>query len=290
MKPSLVFLGVFFPFLLFAISTTSNAFVPCPDGAQRQQQPRLRRPSCTTTSRHALLTPVGPFCPFASSTAAALDDQMQALSEVGPAIATAMARVQLEMQQNSEKPNPAVLTDTANQLEQAVETWETVVTQTRLATDFQAREYAKFMQAHLERQSPEMDLSQVAAGLKWQAACLRAVAAGNMPPPPPANLDLAAIMEAAAAATTTNAQEEEQSKNIPSLMTMMNGSAGIKVDAQPFDAAMMKSSPTIQQEWTQLCANHEQLVVTMGANYGNFDPLGKLAFLDALEKVQEQWQ
>ena len=28
----------------------------------------------------------------------------------------------------------------------------------------------------------------------------------------------------------------------------------------------------------------------MGKNYGQFDPLGKLAFLDEMEKVQERWQ
>lgn len=287
MKPSIAFLEVFFP-LLFAVH--ANAFVSHHPKGERQARQLLQ--SSTTTRRQAWLTPVGPFCPFASSTAAALDDQMQALGEVGPAIATAMARVQLEMQNNSNTPNPAVLTETADQLERAVQQWETVMTQMRLATDFQALEYAKFIQAHLERQgnnnNHKMDVTTIAAGMKWQAACLRAVAAGTMPPPPPDNLDLAALLQAA-----TNAQEQEQSSNynIPSMMTMMNtGAANNKVDAQPFDTASLASWPTIQQEWTQLCANHQQLVVTMGAKYGDFDALGKLAFLDAVEKVQEQWQ
>ena len=196
---------------------------------------------------------------------------MEELTVVGPAIATAMARVQLEMQ-GSDAPNPTVLLETADALDDAVTKWQTIVTQTRLATDFQAREYAKFLQAHLQRH--DQDVTQVAAGMLWQAACLRAVASGNPPPPPPADLDLAKLMAS------------PQQQSMPAMMEASNSG----VDAQPFDAAALDASPTIREEWNQLCADHEQLVVQMGANYGNFDPLGKLAFLDELAKVQDRWQ
>lgn len=44
----------------------------------------------------------------------------------------------------------------------------------------------------------------------------------------------------------------------------------------------------VSSRYEKLCRDHAALV-QMGESYGGYDPLGKLAFLDALEAVEERW-
>ena len=44
----------------------------------------------------------------------------------------------------------------------------------------------------------------------------------------------------------------------------------------------------VAAEYQKLCEDHDALI-RMGQGYGDFDPLGKVAFLDALEAVEERW-
>jgi len=61
------------------------------------------------------------------------------------------------------------------------------------------------------------------------------------------------------------------------------------VTATPFsgeEAAF--ESEVVRAEYEKLCRDHAALI-KMGESYGSYDPLGKLAFLDALEAVEERW-
>ena len=90
------------------------------------------------------------------------------------------------------------------------------------------------------------DMAQVAAGMKWQAACLRAMARNQPPPPPPANLNLETLLAGASA--------NEQS-NLPSMSAMTER---VQVQAHPFtDEALQE--PMVQQEFVNLCRDHQQL-------------------------------
>ena len=44
----------------------------------------------------------------------------------------------------------------------------------------------------------------------------------------------------------------------------------------------------MREEYQKLCRDHAS-IVKLGEGFGGFDPLGKLAYLDALEAVEERW-
>ena len=50
-------------------------------------------------------------------------------------------------------------------------------------------------------------------------------------------------------------------------------------------ATIKQNVDKVKEEYEKLCRDHDGLI-RMGASYGSFDPLGKLAFLDALEAVE----
>ena len=79
-----------------------------------------RRPNESHVKRDAALTPIGPLCPFRSPATDSLEDEMEALSKLGPEISTAVTRVHLELQMSS-SPNQATLLEAADSIEQAVD-------------------------------------------------------------------------------------------------------------------------------------------------------------------------
>merc|ERR1711924_18027 len=62
------------------------------------------------------------------------------------------------------------------------------------------------------------------------------------------------------------------------------------VTASPFKdgTEAVFESDVVRKEYAKLYRDHAG-IITMGERYGTFDPLGKLAFLDALEAVEERW-
>jgi len=44
----------------------------------------------------------------------------------------------------------------------------------------------------------------------------------------------------------------------------------------------------VREEYEKLCRDHAG-IIKLGEGFGGFDPLGKLAFLDALEAVEARW-
>lgn len=217
------------------------------------------------------MTPVGPFCPFRSAAAVDIEPRMESLNSMGPQFATEMARLQLDMQMGQTPDKDRLLT-VADDLDAAVSDWENLVTRLRLSQDFQTREYAKLTQAHLDNHGETVE--NIASVMRWQAGCMRAMANQTPPPMPPPGIDLQKMMEQA------------NDKDRPSITAM---TAAEQITATPFTGNEPAfESPTVKEEYEKLCRDHVSLI-EFGSKYDGFDPLGKLYYLDEIEKVEERW-
>ena len=223
------------------------------------------------SARYMALTPVGPCCPFRSSAAQQMDPQMDKLNTATPELATEMARIQLDMQTGN-TPDPDRMRKVAKGINEAVDEWEGLLTRLRLSNDFQTREYAKLTQAHLEIHG--MTHESIASMMRWQSACMMAIADNVPPPMPPSDVDLMKIME--------------QSQQPPPSIAAMTA-AGSIAPSNPFTGQEdVFDSPTVREEYLKLCRDHEGLI-ELGASYANFDPAGKIAYIDEIEKISDRW-
>ncbi|ACI65427.1 predicted protein, partial [Phaeodactylum tricornutum CCAP 1055/1] len=48
-------------------------------------------------------------------------------------------------------------------------------------------------------------------------------------------------------------------------------------------------SPTVKDEYEKLCRDHMSLI-QFGGKYAEFDPLGKIRYLDEIEKIEDRWE
>lgn len=227
------------------------------------------------------ITPIGPFCPFRSAACAdgsALDQAMSGLSMTKmPKFAVEMSRLQLELQAGS-TPDPGRVRQMADDICEAEVEWKTMMTRMQLTNDFQSREYYKLTSAWAERQGESLE--SVGVMMRWQADNMRAFANGQPPLPPPPGLDLAKL---------ARQQQEAMQGGGPSPSVMDKISAAQAVDSTPFtgDEAAFESD-VVKEEYRDLCRAHANLI-QLGETFGTFDPLGKIAYLDALEAIQERW-
>jgi hypothetical protein len=107
--------------------------------------------------------------------------------------------------------------------------------------------------------------------MKWQSGCTKAMADNTPPPMPPPDLDLMKMME------------QSNTDTPPPSITSMTSAE--KITATPFsDDSDMFDSPTVRDEYKQLCEDHANLI-EMGASYSNFDPSGKIAYIDEIERL-----
>jgi len=224
-----------------------------------------------TSSHLCAVTPVGPFCPFRSSSALEMEPKMEVISTAGPEFATEMTRLQLDVQMG-QMPEPDRLLKVATGLEEAVAQWESLMMRLRLSSDFQTREYAKLTMAHLDNHG--VSVEAVASMMRWQAGCMRAMALNTPPPMPPPDMDLESLL------STSNKEKP------PSIMAMAAAEA---ITATPFarDAPAF-DSPTVKEEYEKLCRDHSYLI-QFGAKYDEFDPLGEIHYLDKIEKIEDRW-
>jgi hypothetical protein len=208
-----------------------------------------------------------------------MESHMEALTDrVGPDdLPTDLARLQLDMQMGN-IPDPERLKLIADELTAAVDQWDSLMTRLRLSQDFQTREYAKLTQAHLE--SHETSVTNVGEAMRWQADCMRAMANDTPPPFPPPSVDLAKLMEQAG-----NPNQKQQSSP-PSISAM---AAAQQITATPFTGKEPAfDSPTVKAEYEQLCRDHMALI-QLGSKYAEFDGLGKIYYLDEIDKIQDRW-
>ena len=222
------------------------------------------------TSLCVALTPIGPFCPFRSSAAVAVEPKIEHFNEMTPEFATEMAKIQMDIQLGND-PDKDRLFRVADGIDKAVARWEILFERLKLSGDFQTREYAKLTQAHLANSG--VTPKTVASMMRWQGGCMRAMALNAPPPMPPADLDLQQLMRSAAS-----------DKPPPSITRM---SAAVQITSNPFDMSAFKTED-IRKEYEQLCRDHTSLV-ELGAGYSTFDPSGKIAFIDEIEKIESRW-
>jgi hypothetical protein len=258
---------IFFSALLLLNGFQSDAFSP----VEGQRHNHNNNNNLHTTRLYMAVTPVGPFCPFRSSSSNAVAPQMEEMNAVGPEFAAEMTRLQLDMSTGN-MPDSGRLLRVADGLEGAVSQWETLITRLRISEDFQTREYAKLTQAHLVTHGVTVD--SIASMMRWQAGCMRAMGRNTPPPMPPADMDLSKMM----------AQDDGKEK--PSITAM---SAAESITAPPFSPDCPAfDSPNVKEEHEALCRDHMALI-EFGAKFESFDPLGKIRFLDEVEKIEERW-
>ncbi len=220
------------------------------------------------------VTPVGPFCPFRSSAAQAVDSHMDRFStSATPELARELSSIQQDIQVGN-IPDDDRMLRLSNIISEAVDQWESLMTRLRISPDFQTREYAKLTQAHLEKYG--MSIESIASMMRWQSEFMKSLAYDRPPPMPPTNIDLAKMVQWGSNTAAPS----------PSLAAMTSAKL---ITSNPFtgDEAAFES-PTVKEEYQRLCRDHAKLI-EFGANYESFDPLGKLAYIDEIEKVQERW-
>ncbi|CAK9079942.1 Uncharacterized protein SCF082_LOCUS38135 [Durusdinium trenchii] len=239
---------------------------PCSPGARCPRIASAAEPEESEESAAPSLdciTPVGPFCPFRSS-ACAFDSElgkgMTELTSSSPEFAVEMSRMQLDMRIGRE-PDPIRMQKLADGLEASHQKWEGLMTRLQLSSDFQSREYFKLAMSHLDGRT----LADLGKMVQYQVDCMRAVARGLVPPAPPPGLDMSPPKEGLPSAAAS-----------PPM-----------IEAEPFDSSAF-TSQVVREEYDALRRDHRQLI-SMGEGYGSFDPLGKLAFLDQVERVEERW-
>jgi len=236
---------------------------------------RPRIPTTTTSSLNMALTPVGPFCPFRSSAALAIEPQMETMN-TSPDFATEMSRIQLDMQVG-ETPDADRLLRVSKGISEAVDNWEGLITALRTSDDFQTREYAKLTEAHLEQHGQTTE--EIAGMMRWQSGCMGALAENRPPPMPPPGIDIMKMMAEARA-------NEEAGKPAPSISAM---SAAEKITSTPFTGDELAfQSDTVREEYEAICRDHSSLI-DMGGSYASFDAMGKIAFLDQIDAIEERW-
>lgn len=204
---------------------------------------------------------------------------MESLHNAAPEFATEMARIQLDAQ-IGKMPDPARLRKVANGIDAAVNDWENLLTRLELSDDFQTREYAKLTQAHLAKHGQSSN--EIATMMRWQSQCMLAMADNKPPPFPPADIDIMKLMNDA------KANEESGGARQPPSLTAMT--AAEKITTTPFtgDEAAF-ASDTVREEYEALCRDHSGLIA-FGASYATFDRMGKMAYLDEIEKIEERWE
>lgn len=222
------------------------------------------------------LTPVGPFCPFRSASSVSIEPKMESLNSAGPEFATEMARLQLDMQVG-QMPDPDRLRTVAKGIDAAVDDWENLLARLNLSNDFQTKEYAKLTQAHLA--SHGQNSEEIATMMRWQSQCMLAMAENRPPPFPPAGVDMMKMMEEAK-------KNAESGMEAPSMTQM---AAAEKITSTPFtgDEPAFESE-NVREEYEGLCRDHNDLIA-LGGSYATFDPMGKLAYLDQIDSIEDRW-
>ena len=228
--------------------------------------PSLLIALAASASARPFVTPIGPFAPFRSAVAP-IDKSFHSLATSSSSFATEMARLSLAYQMGNE-PDRDRVRELADQMDAAYRQWEALLASLASSSDFQCREYFEMTRGHLRSQGQSFE--QMGELVKWQAASMRAFAVGTLPPQPPAGVDLEKL--------------SSQSQSTSPFM------ASVTIDCTPFDGSQdfIAGNEVISREFQALCKDHASLVA-MGERYGEFDPVGKLAFLDAIDAVAERW-
>jgi len=212
------------------------------------------------------VTPIGPFCPYRSkacSLEGELGQNMGSLAMNSPNFAQEMAKISLDAQMGRQ-PEPGKVGKLADDLEESLDKWEVLLARLQLGDDFQSREYYKLTECHLKRQGKT--LRDIGGMVRFQVQAMRAFVTGMPPPAPPPGLDMSAPPQNAVGSLSP-----------PS------------ITADPFTGKESAfQSKEVKDEYYQLCDDHAKLI-ELGERYGQFDPLGKCAYLDQISSIEKRW-
>mmetsp|Transcript_6044 Transcript_6044/g.20618 ORF Transcript_6044/g.20618 Transcript_6044/m.20618 type:complete len:290 (-) Transcript_6044:249-1118(-) len=218
-----------------------------------------------STPRSSIVTPVGPFCPFrspASLSVAPGDEDLHA--QAGEA-SLALIRLTLEVESGS-VPERDRVRAVADDMERVWNRWDAFLARKRMSGDFQCLEFYWLLDACF-RYRYKRSMGQAAELMKYQVDNMRAFVEGRPPLPPPDDL----------------LPPDMDGGSIPPL------GQPPPVTAHPFEGMEAAfESDIVRGEYERLLEDHSELI-SMGASYGQFDPRGKLAFLDALAQVESRW-
>ena len=140
------------------------------------------------------------------------------------------------------------------------------------SNDFQTLEYnaiQELMNERIGRYSTET----LATILQWNADSMRSVTNGSPAPPMPNGFDFDTMDGALQQFMDRLDAKYDEDKRTVSKYPYLEETT---------------TEPDIQVEYVKLVGEHEQML-QLGVQYGSFDPLGKLAFLDAIEGIEERW-
>ena len=213
------------------------------------------------------LIPIGPFCPFRSSTAMETESSPKGFAEE-------FSKIQSTLQVGG-KIDSDRLRKLADNMDMAIQRWENLFQRLESTPDFRAREYATMAEAHLKEHGT--DTKSIALLIRWQSSCMRALAEKEPPPMPPQELDLQRLMD--------NETKQSNNNKKPSISAMQEATM---VTAIPLDDEKVFASETARDEYNQLVQDHSSLM-EKGSNYENFETSDKLTFLDLIELIEARW-
>lgn len=175
-----------------------------------------------------------------------------------------LQRMSMEFSSGGSPPEPSRVVAVAGKMEDSFNKYKDMISRLSLSQDFQALEYYALTVSNLKREN--MVLSDIEDSVKWQINSMKAFATGQSPPMPNAK--------------TVEMMQKKSGGSMSSPPTIVS---------TPFTGqeACFEDS-TIRQTFLTLQSDHENLI-RMGSGYGSFDPLGKLAYLDQMEKIEERW-
>ncbi|GMH88615.1 hypothetical protein TL16_g11206 [Triparma laevis f. inornata] len=139
-----------------------------------------------------------------------------------------------------------------------------LLTHLRLSSDYQSLEYYSLTVTHLK--SKGLTLEDMNSCVSWQIESMKAYSESRIPPQP-----------------SKKVMSLIQSQQNPPMLSVPS------ITSPPFTLnEPILQDPVIKKTLEDLIKDHEQLI-NFGANYGSFDPLGKLAYITEIEKIEDRW-
>lgn len=226
-----------------------------------------------------IIGPIGPFSPFRSDFCkdATIDAEMQKLTERAAEVGRKFGAMSIGMTSGN-PPAPEAITELADELESVNDGWNIGLTRLQLASDFQAVQFFKLVEAQMEKN--EMNFSDMRDVMSFQIHVMRSFAGGNIPTMAPP----AALMR------MQEQQQKQQEANggmpgggMPSLQMEGTGAWPFVPDHEAL------SSPVVAAELEALTRDNKALVA-MGGAYRSFDRAGKDIYIDQIESIEDRWR
>jgi hypothetical protein len=218
------------------------------------------------------VTPTGLLCPFKSpateKAATEISDNLS-MYTVSPQFASELESVEQDLEDGI-MPDKDKLLRVSREMAQAANHWEKLMDGFQKSPDFQTREFNK-----LTQEQSGQSFGNSASIMRWKSEQFKALALDEPLPEPPSHIDFEAL----------NMQESLPDESpFPTAATIAEA-----MNCNPFagsEAAF--ETPIVKEEYNRLCRDHANLI-EFGATYGSFDRIGKLLYLDEIDKIQERW-